>query len=318
MLYPLPSDTAAALQTPALQQQNLGLALDRFLATDEQWKFPVDVKKRTTAPIHLRDAVVGLISALQLRLEASYASLQTNGFTVRRFTAIPEYRMVLGFGAEHVLETSIYLHRIYGIPILPGSACKGLARAAAFWEIANALEIPALEIEKAGEPKKEKFEIPLYCLDKLLAATTEDTQKDIMQKLQANKECAGIPSIQSLTLSEWLKHSAVFTQIFGTQAQQGQVNFLDAFPTRKPNLEVDILNPHFGQYYKGQGPPVEWDKPNPNYFLTVGANSPFRFVVTSRESALAQQAETWLRCGLEKLGIGAKTASGYGFMKITN
>ena len=40
-------------------------------------------------------------------------------------------RMAVGLGAESVLETSITLHRAYGVPFIPGSAQKGLAAAAA-------------------------------------------------------------------------------------------------------------------------------------------------------------------------------------------
>jgi CRISPR type III-B/RAMP module RAMP protein Cmr6 len=36
-------------------------------------------------------------------------------------------RMVIGLGNENVLETGLTLHRIYGTPIIPGSALKGLA-----------------------------------------------------------------------------------------------------------------------------------------------------------------------------------------------
>jgi CRISPR-associated protein Cmr6 len=38
-------------------------------------------------------------------------------------------RMNVGLGGESVLETSITLHRIYGVPFIPGSALKGLAAA---------------------------------------------------------------------------------------------------------------------------------------------------------------------------------------------
>jgi len=38
-------------------------------------------------------------------------------------------RMVIGIGAESVLETSVTLHRTYGVPYIPGSALKGLAAA---------------------------------------------------------------------------------------------------------------------------------------------------------------------------------------------
>jgi CRISPR-associated protein Cmr6 len=36
-------------------------------------------------------------------------------------------RMIVGLGSESVLETSISLHRTYGVPYIPGSALKGLA-----------------------------------------------------------------------------------------------------------------------------------------------------------------------------------------------
>ncbi|MBI3650825.1 MAG: type III-B CRISPR module RAMP protein Cmr6 [Acidobacteria bacterium] len=37
-------------------------------------------------------------------------------------------RMVIGLGSESVLETSVTLHHTYGVPYIPGSALKGLAR----------------------------------------------------------------------------------------------------------------------------------------------------------------------------------------------
>jgi CRISPR-associated protein Cmr6 len=47
------------------------------------------------------------------------------------FTATTELqtagRLIVGLGSENVLETGITLHHTYGIPILPGSALKGLA-----------------------------------------------------------------------------------------------------------------------------------------------------------------------------------------------
>lgn len=43
-------------------------------------------------------------------------------------------RMVLGLGAESVLETSIALHHTYGVPYIPGSALKGLAASYLRWQ----------------------------------------------------------------------------------------------------------------------------------------------------------------------------------------
>ena len=52
-------------------------------------------------------------------------TLQTLGAEMR--TAKVKTRMVVGLGAESVLETGITLHRTYGVPYIPGSALKGLA-----------------------------------------------------------------------------------------------------------------------------------------------------------------------------------------------
>jgi CRISPR-associated protein Cmr6 len=37
-------------------------------------------------------------------------------------------RVIVGLGADNPLETSITLNRLYGVPLIPGSALKGLAR----------------------------------------------------------------------------------------------------------------------------------------------------------------------------------------------
>lgn len=38
-------------------------------------------------------------------------------------------RLIVGLGGESVIETAITLHRTYGVPVIPGSALKGLAAA---------------------------------------------------------------------------------------------------------------------------------------------------------------------------------------------
>lgn len=40
-----------------------------------------------------------------------------------------EGRMFIGLGGAHVLETQVMRHSVYGIPMIPGSALKGLVRA---------------------------------------------------------------------------------------------------------------------------------------------------------------------------------------------
>jgi len=57
------------------------------------------------------------------------SALQRQGYSVQKFTLRAASRVIVGLGAESVLETSIRLHRIYGFPIIPGSALKGVTRA---------------------------------------------------------------------------------------------------------------------------------------------------------------------------------------------
>ncbi|HRI65284.1 MAG TPA: type III-B CRISPR module RAMP protein Cmr6 [Polyangium sp.] len=50
---------------------------------------------------------------------------------VHKAKATVQGRMVVGLGAESILETAITLHRTYGVPMIPGSPLKGLASSAA-------------------------------------------------------------------------------------------------------------------------------------------------------------------------------------------
>lgn len=58
---------------------------------------------------------------------ARWQKTLTNEYGAQTRRARVKGRMVVGLGSESVLETSICLHRIYGVPYIPGSALKGLA-----------------------------------------------------------------------------------------------------------------------------------------------------------------------------------------------
>jgi len=104
--------------------------------------------------------------------------------------------------------------------------------------------------------------------------------------------------------------------------QQGAVTFMDAVPTEAPALKVDVMTPHYGEYYQDDQDyyqddqdkvwPGDWLEPTPVPFLTVAGGTPFCFPLTSRDEAALEQAATWLKQGLFWLGAGGKTAAGYG------
>lgn len=100
------------------------------------------------------------------------------------------------------------------------------------------------------------------------------------------------------------------------RAAKGAVTFFDAVPIVWPKLAVDIVNTHHGDWYvadKDRRPrgPLETDDPVPVQFLTLEAGTRFRFAFMA-PAAEADAVEARLREGLADLGIGGKTAAGYG------
>ncbi len=109
------------------------------------------------------------------------------------------------------------------------------------------------------------------------------------------------------------------SRIFGEKTGSGTVIFFDAIPGENLTLDLDIMNPHYPNYYQGSDPPSDDQSPRPIFFLTV-KNSTFHFAVAPRPGALgnegdAGQAAKWLGDALASEGIGGKTSSGYGVFR---
>jgi len=254
--YPLPRDTCALLRRHGSQYRNLGLWLDRFALYEQKgisWELTSQSKRRESAPINLK-AIKPLIDACAVRWQAALERYRKRDLPVEQFYATPDWRLVVGLGATHVLETSITLHRIYGFPLIPASGLKGMTRAYA---------------------------------ELVLGKSEKDDD---------------------------------FHRVFGSQQkdkeQAGEIVFFDAIPAQVPQLKLDVMNPHYSEYYQGGStPPADWLSPVPIYFLTVQATS-FLFSVAARckeAEDLVDTVASWLKAALSELGIGAKTAAGYGY-----
>jgi CRISPR-associated protein Cmr6 len=289
-VFPLPKDTTGVARAPGIKCQNLGLWLDRFILYEQRGnrlEQSRQSRKREAAPLNFQ-SINPLLTACRKRWEAVLQSYEPD---VTRFTATPEWRVAIGLGAEHALETNLTLHRIYGTPFIPGSAVKGVTRAQAFWNIATKLELPE---ESLGD------------FDQLLSEADEKAQETRWKRIGGDRDFA-----------VWQEASADFYTIFGTTEARGKVTFFDAYPTQAPKLKLDIMNPHYAPYYsdaKKRTPPGDYHSPVPVYFLTV-ERTPFSFALASSDSHLRDTAEAWLRAALSDLGIGSKTAAGYGFME---
>jgi CRISPR-associated protein Cmr6 len=104
-----------------------------------------------------------------------------------------------------------------------------------------------------------------------------------------------------------------FQNIFGTQKEAGKIIFFDAYPVDEIKLKLDIMNPHYPDYYSENTPPADWQSPVPIKFLTV-EKTKFSFHLAAKKDAqnFLNTATTWLKEALENYGIGAKTSLGYG------
>jgi CRISPR-associated protein Cmr6 len=326
--FPLPEDTASALKARRQECANLGLWLDRYVDW-EQGKSGLQqamATKKRHAPMLKRDPLgvmemggetAALVAACQKRCESQRESLRSQGYHVSdTLVASPEYRLVVGFGAEHVLETSLSLHRIYGFPLIPGSSVKGVARAHAFWEIAERAGVPTVSPE-ASENERREEKTPLQLLDQLLSEGVPKNQEVRLERLKNHPACRETAELRSLDVEKWSALARDFYEVFGTTERRGGVTFLDAYPVGAPKLEPDVLNPHYTKYYGGgPTPPANYFEPVPTYFLTVARGSRFRFAIAGRDRKLVTLAEGWLGGALEEFGIGSKTASGYGLMAL--
>lgn len=199
------------------------------------------------------------------------------------------WRMVQGLGIESVYETSMTLHHVYGIPYIPASSLKGVVRS---WIITNAYE--SKEEVAITDPR---FCDWFGCPGELVLEEPLADAKDGKRKKR--------------------KYSSHYKE-----ARKGELVFFDVYPLKSPGLRVDVMNPHYGPYYSdktGNTPPADYHNPIPVFFLTVEA-TPFRFILGADQETLGQTLKNktiidWLKDALQKHGIGAKTAVGYGYMK---
>ena len=95
----------------------------------------------------------------------------------------------------------------------------------------------------------------------------------------------------------------------------------------KPQIKVDVMNPHYGPYYSDSSnktPPADYHNPVPIYFLTV-EDAEFEFIIGIKEKdnditrsgifeskSPLEVAYNYMKKALNEHGIGAKTAVAMG------
>ncbi len=201
-----------------------------------------------------------LLRAVHARRAAAAAALAARypGWTWRAVLIAPMWRLVLGHGEDSVHETGLTLSPTYGVPMLPGTALKGLAAATARDRETGWTD---LDTTLFGAPRP----------DRPASAT-----------------------------------------------HRGSVLIWDGLPTAPPQLVLDVLTPHVKAYYDSgntngtpNAAPAEYHNPVPIRFLAV-ENTRFRAYAIGPRADVAHYVQL-VRSGLDELGIGGKTAAGYGY-----
>ncbi len=100
-----------------------GLWLDKFIYTQYERR---DSKRMPKAELVSEVAGIGESDEYEAFYRRWEESLKRFGVE-KTWLARVRGRMAVGLGDEGVLETSVTLHRVYGVPYIPGSALKGLA-----------------------------------------------------------------------------------------------------------------------------------------------------------------------------------------------
>jgi len=194
-------------------------------------------------------------------------------------------RMIVGLGTESVLETGLSLHYTYGVPIIPGSALKGLAShyCDQIWgSVDSKFKRPSAEEQKAyRDHPDDKKTSSSGNYHRLLFGATDDSGCVIF-------------------------HDAWYIP-----------------DTSASPLVLDVMTPHhpnFNRPTNGRGfaAPTDFDSPTPIQFLSATGSF---LVALSWNGPETEECDKWLDLvlallseALDKWGVGAKTTSGYGRM----
>jgi CRISPR type III-B/RAMP module RAMP protein Cmr6 len=188
-----------------------------------------------------------------------------------------ESRLLLHLGRANVLENvGLCCDRTTGLPLVPGTALKGVISAWACW--AEHYNPADKSFRNFTDQSKQRRNFTA-------------TEAALAQRILGDDSASG-------------------------SEHAGEVIFLGGFPTTPPRLGLDIVNPH----HDANGRDVD---PKPNTFLCVEPGTLWQFAFFVRPgvldaAALHAQTKTWIEEALTQMGIGAKTAAGYGRFRQPN
>jgi CRISPR-associated protein Cmr6 len=208
-------------------------------------------------------------------------------------------RLLIGHGNASAIDVGISVHRSWGVPVIPGSALKGL--------VAHYVDA----VYGPDNPEKAPWE----------QTGDERARADYQGVVWRGRRIERGPG-------------AVYRALFGAPESDGdeamRAHGIEAGPSAgvvvfhdalyvpqscaddKP-FAADVLTVHQKAYYDSDGAswPNDYDSPNPVAFLTVRPGARM-LVALSGPADWTGLAERLLRDALDRWGVGGKTSAGYG------
>ncbi|MFE6446847.1 type III-B CRISPR module RAMP protein Cmr6 [Nocardiopsis dassonvillei] len=227
------------------------------------------------------------------RRERALDQLRSQGKHVARVLLTPEWRLAVGLGEKgNAHELGLTLHGTYGWPLIPGSGLKGVTAAYVWGKAGGTTRGRQIFRTVFGTPLPPSRQDP----DQEYGEGGTGTESRAELKDQGEERDG---------------------------AARGAVRFLDAFAVDGPvTVSADVLTPHVKPYYdttraRRQGedpePPAEHHQPVPVHFLTITGGT-FAADLVGDTEQITEFAANRLQEAVEDLGVGAKTAAGYGYM----
>ena len=118
-----PRDTAQLVQSN--QIDNFALRYRHSLRITPGAKYKIESPASTHTFGESSQELVGQLRERQIQ---QLLHLVKRGIELYCVDATVDWRLIVGLGSDHVQETNMTLHHIYGIPYIPGTAVKGVLR----------------------------------------------------------------------------------------------------------------------------------------------------------------------------------------------
>jgi CRISPR-associated protein Cmr6 len=217
----------------------------------------------------------------------------------RAFELTLASRLLVGHGNASAIDVGLTVHHTWGIPVIPGSALKGL--------VAHYVDATYGPTDASRKPWEQQGD--------------ERVRADYQGVTWNRRRIERGPGVIYRALfgaPDAREDSTMRQNGFQAGAAAGLVTLHDALyvpgslADNRP-FSADVLTVHQKDYYDsgGRSLPNDYDSPNPVAFLTVRPGARLLFALSGPPD-WTELAEQLLRVAMEQWGVGGKTSAGYG------